>query len=431
MVAWCRRAPRSSRSEVYRVKSLVSKAAGLAALSALLVGCAASQDARRASDGPRGFSPSVYGVSASTRVVQPGQAVPRGGGVHRVGRSYTIRGRTYHPRHDPSHDEVGIASWYGDDFHGRRTANGEIYNMYALSAAHRTLPMPSYVRVQNVQNGRSVVVRVNDRGPFHGNRVIDVSKRVAQVLDLKNSGLARVRVTYVGRADLSGNDDWLVTTVQDNGRAVSPTQVAAMAPVPAWAATPATGPTPTQLALQDRLAPSGPPPVPLERPRDQPVQVASIAPIVVPPSSRMPTAPILTTSAAPPLPAVVTQALAPAPSAGPVTAPATVAAAASGAPLALTPLPPARPAIASPAAQPAAAGAPIFVQVGSFRDPQQAMRYRDALARHGTAVVEPVNVSGITFHQLRVGPFRQQAQAEGAMREAQSLGATNARISGI
>jgi rare lipoprotein A len=294
--------------------------------------------------------------------------------------------------------------------------------------------MPSYVRVQNMQNGRSVVVRVNDRGPFHENRIIDVSKRVAQVLDLKNSGLARVRVTYVGRADLSGNDDWLVTTVQDNGRAVPPTQVAAMAPVPAWAATPATGPSPTQLALQDRLAPSGPTPVPLERPREQPVQVASIAPIAVPPASRMPAALAATASAAPPLPAVVTQALAPmpAPSAAPVTgASATVAAAASGPPLALTPLPQARPATASATAQPPAVGAPIFVQVGSFRDPQQAMRYRDALARHGTAVVEPVNVSGITFHQLRVGPFRQQAQADGAMREAQSLGATNARLSGI
>lgn len=420
------------------MKSLMVRVAGLAAMSAFLAGCAATNDARRA-EAPRGFSPSVYGVSASTRVVQPGQAVPRGGGVHRIGRSYTVRGRTYHPRHDPSHDEVGIASWYGDDFHGRRTANGEIYNMYALSAAHRTLPMPSYVRVQNVANGRSVVVRVNDRGPFHGNRVIDVSKRVAQVLDLKNSGLGRVRVTYVGRADLSGNDDWLVTTVQDNGRPVPPTQVAAMAPVPAWAATPASGPTPTQLALQDRLAPAGPTPIPVERPREQPVQVASLAPALVPvsrmPAPQPPAAPIQTP--APALPPVVTQALAapaPVPAAppAPVPQPITIAAAA-GAPMALAPMPLPRPAgvDARPASAATPTGAPIFVQVGSFRDPEQALRYRDALSRHGTAVVEPVNVSGITFHQLRVGPFREQARAEGVLREAQGLGATNARLSGI
>jgi rare lipoprotein A len=213
---------------LYRLRSSTPVCLALTALA--LAGCAQQQQTENRR---RGFSPSEYGVPASPRVVEPGQPVPRGGGVYRVGRPYVVRGRTYVPQENPSHEEVGVASWYGDDFHGRRTANGEIYDQYAFSAAHPTLPMPSYVRVTNLQNNRSVVVRVNDRGPFHSNRVIDLSKRAAQVLEIR--GLGRVRVTYFGRANLDGRDDWLVTTVRHQGRPVPPTQVAALAPVPDYA----------------------------------------------------------------------------------------------------------------------------------------------------------------------------------------------------
>ena len=91
-----------------------------------------------------------------------------------------------------------MASWYGDDFHGRLTANGEVFDMTSLTAAHPTLPIPSYARVTNVRNGKSLIVRVNDRGPYHGNRLIDVSNKAAELLEFKANGVARVRVEYVG-----------------------------------------------------------------------------------------------------------------------------------------------------------------------------------------------------------------------------------------
>jgi rare lipoprotein A len=161
----------------------------------------------------------VYGVPASPRVVEEGQPVPKGGGVYRVGNTYTVAGRTYTPEVDENYRAEGIASWYGRDFHGRRTANGEIFDMESLSAAHPTLPIPSYVRVTNVNNRRSVIVRVNDRGPFKDNRLIDLSKRTADVLGFSGKGLARVRVEYIGRASLDGSDDRkLMATLRHDGQ---------------------------------------------------------------------------------------------------------------------------------------------------------------------------------------------------------------------
>jgi rare lipoprotein A len=161
----------------------------------------------------------VYGVPASPRVVEEGQPIPKGGGVYRVGNTYTVAGRTYTPEEDPQYRAEGIASWYGRDFHGRRTANGEVFDMESLSAAHPTLPIPSYVRVTNLSNRRSVIVRVNDRGPFKDNRLIDLSKRTADVLGFSGNGLARVRVEYVGRASLDGSDDRkLMATLRHDGQ---------------------------------------------------------------------------------------------------------------------------------------------------------------------------------------------------------------------
>lgn len=116
---------------------------------------------------------------------------------YKVGKPYKVGGRWYTPAEDPYYDVVGYASWYGAQFHGKRTANGEIFDMNGLSAAHTTLPMPSYVRVTNLSNGRSVVLRINDRGPFAQNRVIDVSRRAAQLLGFEKKGIQRVRVQSV------------------------------------------------------------------------------------------------------------------------------------------------------------------------------------------------------------------------------------------
>lgn len=167
-----------------------------------------------------------YGVSSSPRVVAMGEPVPKGGGTYRVGKPYTVGGRVYVPEDDPNYRAEGMASWYGDDFHGRLTANGEVFDMTSLTAAHPTLPIPSYARVTNLSNGKSLIVRVNDRGPYHGNRVIDVSNKAAELLDFKGNGVARVRVEYVARAPLEGSDDrQLVATLRTGVPAPSPSLV--------------------------------------------------------------------------------------------------------------------------------------------------------------------------------------------------------------
>jgi rare lipoprotein A len=152
------------------------------------------------------FSEKEYGVAASPRVVASYSKIPKGGGRYHVGKPYKIRGKTYRPKTDDNYSAVGLASWYGSAFHGRKTANGEIYDMGELTAAHPTLPLPSYVRVTNLANKRSVVVRINDRGPFSKGRIIDVSATVAQMLDFKKAGTAKVKVEYVGKARMDGLD---------------------------------------------------------------------------------------------------------------------------------------------------------------------------------------------------------------------------------
>jgi rare lipoprotein A len=176
----------------------------------VLANCSSSDKLSRRLD-PR------YGVASSPRVVEPGEPVPKGGGTYRVGKPYMVAGQTYVPEEDPNYRAEGLASWYGDDFHGRLTANGEVYDTAAISAAHPTLPMPSYVRVTNLANKKSLVVRVNDRGPYHRNRVIDLSLRAAHLLDFHGDGVARVRVEYIGRAPLEGSDDTLLAATLRNG----------------------------------------------------------------------------------------------------------------------------------------------------------------------------------------------------------------------
>ncbi len=134
----------------------------------------------------------------------PTVTVPPSAGVYKIGQPYQVDNIWYYPREQPDYDETGIASWYGPTFYGRHTANGEMYDGNALTAAHKTLPMPINVRVTNLENGKSLVVRVNDRGPYARGRIIDLSKRAAELLDVVETGTARVRVTYVGQADING-----------------------------------------------------------------------------------------------------------------------------------------------------------------------------------------------------------------------------------
>ncbi len=167
------------------------------------------------------------GVSASPQVVAFGEPVPKGGGTYRVGAPYVVAGRLYVPQTNPRHYRAeGLASWYGDDFRGRLTANGEIFDANGISAAHPTLPLPCYVRVTNLSNGRSLIVRVNDRGPYHGRRIIDVSGLTAGLLGFRNRGTAWVRVEYVGPAPLGGSDDRvLAATLRQDEPAPAPNSI--------------------------------------------------------------------------------------------------------------------------------------------------------------------------------------------------------------
>jgi rare lipoprotein A len=145
-------------------------------------------------------------TTASPRVTADGEPVPKGGGIYKVGEPYQIDGQWFVPREEAAYDRSGIASYYAEDFHGRRTSNGEVFDMRALTAAHPTLPLPSYAYVTNLDNGRTLLVRVNDRGPYVRSRVIDVSRAAARYLGFETQGTARVRVHYAGPAPLSGDD---------------------------------------------------------------------------------------------------------------------------------------------------------------------------------------------------------------------------------
>ena len=132
--------------------------------------------------------------------------VPRTRGIYKVGSPYVINGQTYVPAEDPTYDRVGIGSWYGHDFHGKSTANGETFDMTALTAAHPTLPLPSYAYVTNLRNGRTLLVRINDRGPYTPGRIIDLSRRSARALGFEGNGVTEVRVRFAGRAPLVPDD---------------------------------------------------------------------------------------------------------------------------------------------------------------------------------------------------------------------------------
>ena len=203
---------------------------GVAILLALAVAnCSSTKVANRKT---REVDPR-YGVAPSPRVIPEGEPIPKGGGRQMVGQPYVVGGRTYVPTPGKGYSREGWASWYGTAFHGRLTANGEVFDRQSIAAAHPTLPLPSYVRVTNLFNKRSMIVRVNDRGPYEQSRIIDVSERVADALDFRRKGTTRVQVEYVGKASTRGSDDEkLLASLRTDGspapfgRARGPTMLA-------------------------------------------------------------------------------------------------------------------------------------------------------------------------------------------------------------
>ena len=179
---------------------------GLTAASVGLTGC---------SGGKR----SAFEGTGSPKYTGSGP-IPKGGGRYKVGNPYTIAGRKYYPKVDTSYNKVGVASWYGPKFHRRQTSNGEWFDMDSITAAHKTLPMPSFVRVTNLTNGKSLIARLNDRGPYAHDRIIDMSRRSAQMLGFQRQGTAKVRVEYIGPAPLNG-DDYYVAQAKRKGQRVA------------------------------------------------------------------------------------------------------------------------------------------------------------------------------------------------------------------
>lgn len=254
--------------------SLSAKWLGITIVCLSAASCATTEAPKTKKRSKEYFSEKEYGVKASPRVVAEGRPVPKGGGRFIVGKPYEVKGKTYVPKEDPSYNKSGLASWYGSAFHGRLTANGEVYDKEHLSAAHPTFPLPSYARVTNLDTGTSVVVRVNDRGPYHPGRIIDVSAKTAELLDMKRTGTANVNVQYVGRARMDGHDmPYLMASysrkgdrlpsVQPEGQIATGVMVASAAPLGEQlqsygARTSSPAPAPTPMAWNGPT-PSSPP----------------------------------------------------------------------------------------------------------------------------------------------------------------------------
>jgi rare lipoprotein A len=293
-----------------------------------------------------------YGVAPSPRVAV-GENLPKGGGKYLVGDPYEVAGHTYRPHEVHRYSAKGLASWYGDDFHGRRTANGEVFDMADLTAAHPTLPLPSYVRVTNLDNGRSMVVRVNDRGPFKSDRLIDVSAKVAALLDFKRKGTARVQVDYVGPARMDGHDKrMLLASYRSPGKPAADDRLFASAapPVP---------PAPVVLAAAAPRA---------EKPIAVDFSIADDPPVVLTPANaraKMKQVLPFSDGRTPILRASLTSSYAPADDAD--AAPAQAAAASL-----------ARPAVPKPAR---------VIQLGVFSDPANATRIAGQFGRYGDVTV--------------------------------------------
>jgi rare lipoprotein A len=284
---------------------------------------------------------SACGSSGSKNVAQRG--------TYKIGAPYKIDGVTYTPQEEFNHVETGVASWYGPGFHGKSTANGEPYDQSARTAAHRTLQMPAIVRVTNLDNGMSTVVRVNDRGPFARSRIIDLSRTAAQELDIVRNGTAHVRIEQLQAESLAVKD----VAIAGGGPAE---QQAAVAQVSAGRYAPA------QASVQ--TAAYTPPPAPAQAPAY--VQPAPTQP-VWPTNSRGP--------AADPAPAY-----APAGNGGP-----TVASLANGSTL-----------------QPASG---FYVQTGAFTTPENAERQRGAVSSYGVSEISQGSAGGRDVYRVRLGPY--------------------------
>jgi rare lipoprotein A len=335
---------------------------GLLAGVLLLAACAGDRDAPRPGAGSAS-SPSVRG--------------------YKVGSPYQIKGIWYYPRVDYEYSESGIASWYGPGFHGRSTANGEVYDMNDLTAAHRTLPLPSVVRVTNLENGRSLSLRVNDRGPFYGDRIIDVSRRAAQMLGFYQAGTAHVQVQIMPEESRALAVALGVPDTGPLGVGVASAQAAPANPVPT---VPASEPV-----TSARVEPA------IVEPADG--ELVAVTPAAVEAPTYVASASTLTSTAA-------------ASDFG--STPSATGGTAGAAQESLYEVSTVQPPLyaARPAAGEKADAGILYVQAGAFADAGRADRARRRLAPIGPVVMSPSKIHGRELLRVRVGPLRTDSEAE-------------------
>ncbi|EJF87256.1 septal ring lytic transglycosylase RlpA family protein [Bartonella rattimassiliensis] len=215
--------PLNSQKKFNSIIKSILQLFSMIVISQLLVSCCASQTTPLSikdsyHNKPVDVNASVLPKQVSNKKNQL-EGKKRGRAV--VGKPYQIKGKWYYPQNDPTYKRIGEASWYGSDFHGRLTANGEIYDMNLLTAAHPTMPLPSYARVTNLKNGSSIIVRVNDRGPFMKDRIIDLSKQAAAILGYVAMGVTNVKVEYIAEAPVGYYDSTYLMASYTPGNAAS------------------------------------------------------------------------------------------------------------------------------------------------------------------------------------------------------------------
>lgn len=301
-----------------------------------------------------------------------GQGTPDWLEHERVGPPYQANGRWYVPTPEPGYSQTGTASWYGPGFHGQASASGETYDQNAMTAAMPTLPIPSLVQVTNLANGREVILRVSDRGPFVGDRIIDVSRRAAEVLGFDQTGTARVHVRYLGPAPRHYAENGQAAPMQVAAAPMAPLTIAAGAPVSYARSAP-------QVARVDG-------PIPLFPQPGGTTETASAAPSLS--ETRAPTT-------QPPVQTVAwTQ--------------------------------------SQPQPLSATAAAPLnsyVVQVGAFSDPATAHRIEAAVQSAGSVSVDSrATASGATLYRVRLGPYSSREEADAARRAVANLGFAEAIV---
>jgi peptidoglycan lytic transglycosylase len=313
------------------------------------------------------------------------------GGRYKIGTPYTLKGITYVPHVDYTYDAIGIASWYGEPFHGQATANGETYDMNDLTAAHKTLPLPSLVEVTNLSNGRTIQLRVNDRGPFADERIIDISRRGAQLLGFQDQGITRVRVRIL--ADESRRLAAALGGGGDGGSGEAPSYAAR-------SITPAPPADPVRVLASAMSVPAS-----------APAPVAS-------PARPITTVPLIASARPATLPPVSAPAGSSAPQARPVAVAVALAPARAAMPVASLP------AASHPATEPAS----VFVQVGAYTDAENVQRAKARLGDLGAVQVASLTINGLPMYRVRLGPYVSDREADRTLARAVAAGFTQSRV---